>query len=199
MQKKVLSEIDLYYGSINMPKGFEIKNDTIKNSILNSFINEDRISKNIKDYSYSDYKIPFSQMLGWLNDYIRDHFNVEYHKVLVPKLSWGNVYDYNQKSFSRTTVDPVDLRNSCDYTFIYGVDVGKDSTGVVIEYDDNRRKGRSWHIPLNNNTFVMFPSTNQYFISPNKSKQMNVILTNTYEYIYSLLVLSICRSIANLR
>jgi len=77
----------------------------------------------------------------------------------------------------------VDLRNAADYTFIYGVDVGKDSTGVIIEYDDNRRKGRTWHVPLNNNKFVMFPSTQKYFISPNKSEQINVILTTTYEYI----------------
>jgi len=183
MQKKVLSEIDLYYGEIKTPKGFEIKRDIIKNKILDSFISQKRISNNIKDYAYSDYQLEFSQANQWLQDYVRDHFNSEYAKTLVQKLSWGNVYDYNQKSFSRANVDPVDLRNAPDYTFIYGVDVGKDSTGIVLEYDDNRRKGRSWHIPLNNNDFVMFPSTNQYFISPNKSKQMNIILTTTYEYI----------------
>jgi len=183
MQKKVLSEIDLYGGTIDAHKGFEIKRDILKNQILDSFIKEKRISENIKDYSYSDYVVEYSQANQWLQDYIRDHFNVDYQKTLVPKLNWGNVYEYNQKSFSRNTVDPVDLRNAADYTFIYGVDVGKDSTGVVIEYDDNRRKGRTWHLPLNNNTFVMFPSTQQYFISPNTSKQMNVILTTTYEYV----------------
>ena len=183
MQKKVLSEIDLYSGEIKTPKGFEIKRDVIKNSILDSFIKEKRISNNIKDYAYSDYKLEFSPAFQWLQDYIRDHFKIEYQKTLIHKLAWGNVYDYNQKSFSRANVDPVDLRNAADYTFIYGVDVGKDSTGVIVEYDDNRRKGRTWHIPLNNNNFVMFPSTNQYFISPNKSKQMNIILTTTYEYI----------------
>ena len=183
MQKKVLSEIDLYSGDIKTPKGFEIKRDVIKNSILDSFIKEKRISNNIKDYAYSDYQLEFSPAFQWLQDYIRDHFKGEYQKTLIHKLTWGNIYDYNQKSFSRNTVDPVNLRNAADYTFIYGVDVGKDSTGIVIEYDDNRRKGRTWHIPLNNNDFVMFPSTNQYFISPNKSDQMNIILTTTYEYI----------------
>ena len=183
MQKKVLSEIDLYYGEIKTPQGFEIKRDIIKNSILESFIQEKRISNNIKDYAYSDFKIEPTQAFQWLQDYIRDHFLGEYSKTLILKNKWGNVYDYNQKSFSRANVDPVDLRNAPDYTFIYGVDVGKDSTGVIIEYDDNRRKGRTWHIPLNNNDFVMFPSTNKYFISPNKSKQMNIILTTTYEYI----------------
>ena len=183
MRKKVLSEIDLYYGEIKTPKGFEIKRDIIKNSILDSFIKEKRISENIKDYSYVDYQLEYSQAHQWLQDYVRDHFKAEYDKTLIPKLHWGNVYAYNQKSFSRNTVDPVDLRIAADYTFIYGVDVGKESTGVIIEYDDNRRKGRTWHLPLNNNTFVMFPSTQQYFISPNKSKQMNIILTTTYEYI----------------
>ena len=143
MQKKVLSEIDLYHGAIDAPKGFEIKRDTIKNSILDSFIKEKRISDNIKDYSYVDYQLEYSQVKQWLQDYMRDHFKVEYGKTLIPKLNWGNVYEYNQKSFSRNTVDPVDLRNAADYTLIAGVDVGKDSTGVVIEYDDNRRKGRT--------------------------------------------------------
>jgi hypothetical protein len=183
MHKKVLSQIDLYYGEIKTPKGFEIKRDVIKNNIFDSFINNKRISNNIRDYSYVDYQLPYSQAHQWLQDYVRDHFNVEYEKTLIPKLSWGNLYEYNQKSFSRNTVDPIDLRNAPDYTFIYGVNVGKDSTGVVIEYDDNRRKGRTWHIPLNNNGFVMFPSINKYFITPNKSKQMNIILTNTYEFI----------------
>ena len=56
-------------------------------------------------------------------------FQSDYDKTLIPKLQWGNVYGpYNQKSFSRNTVEPVDLRNAADYTFIYGVDVGKEST-----------------------------------------------------------------------
>jgi len=98
MQKKVLSEIDLYYGAIETPKGFEIKRDTIKNKILDSFMKEKRISENIKDYSYSDYVVEYSQANQWLQDYMRDHFKVEYGKTLIFKLNWGNVYEYNQRS-----------------------------------------------------------------------------------------------------
>jgi hypothetical protein len=64
---------------------------------------------------------------------------------------------------------------------LYGVNVAKDSCNVYIEYDDNRRKGRSWVIPLNNNDFVMFPSTQRYHITKNTSQQLNSILTVTYE------------------
>jgi hypothetical protein len=38
INKKTLSEIDLYHGNIAMPKGFEINRDRIKGDILSSFI-----------------------------------------------------------------------------------------------------------------------------------------------------------------
>jgi hypothetical protein len=43
MQKKVLSEIDLYFGEIKSPKGFEINRDRIKGDILTSFINQKKL------------------------------------------------------------------------------------------------------------------------------------------------------------
>jgi hypothetical protein len=52
MQKKVLSEIDLYFGEIASPKGFEINRDRIKGDILTSFINQKRINNNPQAYAY---------------------------------------------------------------------------------------------------------------------------------------------------
>ena len=34
MQKKVLTEVDLYTGEIQMPKGFDIDRDKIRNDII---------------------------------------------------------------------------------------------------------------------------------------------------------------------
>ena len=73
MEKITLSEIPLIYGSIDMPKGFDIDRDKIKNDIISSFIDNKRITDNKKSYSYDDFNIPFSQPLQWLKDYIRDH------------------------------------------------------------------------------------------------------------------------------
>ena len=61
--------------------------------------------------------------------------------------------------------------------------MAKDSCELVIEYDDNRRKNRTWHIPLEDNKFIIFPSTQRYFITSNNGSQMNVFLTFTYSYI----------------
>ena len=169
MDKKVLSQIDLYFGQVEMPKGFEINRETLSADILSSTI--------------YNREFPFSKSWDMLQTYLREHINLEHELTLVHKKTIGNIYKPRQYSNSLLQVDPVDLRNSPDYVMLYGVNVGKDSCKVFIEYDDNRRKGRSWEIPLNNNDFIMFPSTQRYHITANTSEQLNFILTTTYEFI----------------
>ena len=96
---------------------------------------------------------------------------------------WGTVLQPDEQSYSRATADPMDLRNAPDYTFIYGVDVPDQSCECVIHYDNNRRVNKTWHIPLKNNHFIIFPSIQKFFITQNTSKQMITLLTTTYESI----------------
>jgi hypothetical protein len=167
MQKKVLSEQALYYGDIAMPKGFEIDRDKLCNDILTSEI--------------QDCQFPFSRTWDMLNTYMRDHVHVEYGFTLVNKETWGNMYKPNEITIPLLNIDPVDLRNSPDFTFLYGAKV-KDCM-VRIHFEDNRRKGRSWDVPLRDNMFIMFPSTNMYYITNNQKDSLNFIQTMTYEYI----------------
>ena len=53
----------------------------------------------------------------------------------------------------------------------------------IIEYDDNRRKNRTWYLPIKNNEFIMFPATQRYMITENTSDKLNTILVINYEYI----------------
>ena len=87
-----------------------------------------------------------------------------------------------QASINRNTVDLVDLRNSPDYTLLYGVDID-DKLDVTIEYNDNRRANRSWTLPLQNNKFIIFPSMQRFYVSENKTKRIQTILLTSYEYI----------------
>ena len=165
MQKKVLSEIDLHYGSIDMPKGFDIDREKLQSHILSSHI--------------KNSEFPFSREWDKLTTYMREHINLEYGFTLINKETWGNIYKPKEVSIPLLNIDPVDLRNSADYTFLYGVNV-KDCS-VRIHYDQNRRAGRSWDIPLKNNGFIMFPSTQMYYITNNQKDSLNLILTTTYE------------------
>ena len=167
MQKKVLSEIGLYYGDVTMPKGFEIDLNKLQSDILKSQIH--------------NKEFPYSREWDKLNTYLREHINVEYGFQLVNKETRGNVYKPKEISIPLLNIDPVDLRNSPDYTLLYGVNV-KDCS-VRIHYDDDRRAGRSWDMPLKNNQFIMFPSMQMYYITNNQKDSLNFIHTITYESI----------------
>ena len=167
IQKNKLSEIAIYYGDVSMPKGFEINCNKLQEDILKSQIN----NKNF----------PYSREWDKLNTYLREHINLEFGFQLVNKETWGNVYKPKEISIPLLNIDPVDLRNSPDYILLYGVNVKECS--VRIHYDDNKRKGRSWDIPLKNNRFIMFPSMQMYYITNNQKDSLNSILTITNEFI----------------
>ena len=167
MQKKVLSEIALYYGNVEMPKDWDIDRDKLQKDILKSTV--------------TNSSFPFSRTWDMLNTYIREHINVEYSLSLVNKETWGNIYKPSETTIPLLNIDPVDLRNSPDYTLLYGVKVK--NCMVRIYYEDNRRKGKSWDIPLENNKFIMFPSNCMYYLTNNQKDSLNFVQTITYEYI----------------
>ena len=180
MHQKVLSQVDIY---TDVVKGVEIDRQKIKSDLLLNLVAGKKLSKNKRDYNSQDFKVTFSHPVQWVQDYIRDHFKALHHKSLVPDKEWGNLYSPRESSLSRHQINPWDLKNSPDYTCIYVVDMAKDSCELVIEYDDNRRQHNTWHVSLENNKVVIFPSTQRYFITSNNGSQMNVFLTFTYSYI----------------
>ena len=167
MHKKVLTEQSLYFGDVSMPKNWEIDQNDLAHHILQSKLNN-------KEFQ-------FSRTYDKLNTYIRDFINLEHNINLINKSTWGNIYKPNETTIPLLNIDPVDLRNSPDFTMLYGVKV-KDCF-VRIHYEDNRRKGRSWDIELKNNMFIMFPSTNMYYLTNNQKDSLNFVQTITYEYI----------------
>ena len=167
MQKRFLSEQSLYHGKVNMPKDWDIDRNQLTTDILQSVLHN-------KDF-------PFSRTFDMLNTYMRDHININYGFNLINKNILGYIFKTQEISVPIFDTDPVDLRNSPDYTFLYGVNV--EDCIVRIHYEDNRRKGRSWDIPLQNNKFIMFPSTNMYYVTNNQKEKLNFVLKITYEYI----------------
>ena len=109
MQKKVLTEQALYYGDVAMPKDWDIDRDKLSGDILQSQI--------------TDSPFPFSRTWDMLNTYMRDHIGLEYGISLVNKETWGNIYKPAETTIPLLNIDPVDLRNSPDFTLLYGVKV----------------------------------------------------------------------------
>tara|TARA_Y100000114_G_C11757654_1_gene327788 strand:+ start:128 stop:682 length:555 start_codon:yes stop_codon:yes gene_type:complete len=183
INKKVLSEIAIYKGEVKMPKFFDINRSELKADILNSFITKKTLSQDNLNYAVLDYEIPFSKSFDMLQKYVTEYFKLEHKQSLIHYKSFGNILAPNEQSFSRRLVDESSLKNSPDYTMIYGVDIEPDSASIVIEYNNNRRVGQKEFISISNNFFIMFPSNQRYFITSNNSKENNIFLTTSFEYI----------------
>lgn len=167
MKKKILSEQAVYYGSVDMPKGFEINPLTLTNNFFKTL--------------YKKKTFLFSKDFDKLNNYIIEFIKLNYKISLVNKNSWTDLFIPNETTQLKLNVDPVDLRNSADFTLLYGINTV--DCNVEIFYDDNRRKGRSWILPLTDNNFIMFPATNMYSIINKQKESLNFVQTITYEFI----------------
>ena len=167
MHKKVLTEQSIYFGDVSMPKHWEIDQNELAHHILQS--------------NLTNEELQFSRTFDKLNTYIKEFINLKHGITLLNKSAWGNIYKPNETTIPLLNVDPVDLRNAPDYTLLYGVKV--EECMVRIHYEDNRRKGRSWDMPLTNNKFIMFPSTNMYYLTNNQKDSLNFVQTTTYEYV----------------
>jgi hypothetical protein len=170
IEKKVLSEVSIYFGQVKMPKGFEIEEDElVKNITLSSY--------------YENLNYPFSITWDKLKTYITDFMKVEHGFSLIPKKSFGNFYEKNEITCPKLEINPMDLKNSPDFVFLYGVEIEPKTCEIIIYYDNNRRKGNTWKISLEKNMFIIFPSSLLYYIKNNKNSYLNFIQTITFEYI----------------
>lgn len=168
MNHKILSIVGLFYGEVKMPKKFEINRKQLSKDILRS------VPKN--------FDFPFSKTWDKLDTYIREHINLKFNLKMFNKGTFGYIFKPKERSIPFLDVDLFDLKSSPDFTMLYGVDI-KENCIITIFYDDNRKKGKSWDVKLENNKFVMFPSTNRYVITNNQKKGSNLILKINYEYI----------------
>ena len=170
IKKTTLSEIALYQGIIKIPEGFQIEKDVlIKNILLSQY--------------YENIEYPFSITFDKLKTYITDFMKVEYGLNLIIKKINGNFYEKNEISKPKLETNPVDLKNSPDFILLYGVEIDPRTCEIVIYYDSNRRKGRSYNIFLEKDMFIMFPASQLYYIKNNKNSYLNFIQNIAFDYI----------------
>ena len=161
IKKIKLSEKVLYYSTVKMPEGFEIFRPKIVSDIfLTNF--------------FEDHKLPFCRSLQTLITYISDYARVENKLNLVEHSKRGMFFQTNENSEPMLEINPINLQNSPDFV---------NTCEVVIEYDDNRRTGRTWTIPMENNRFIMFPSTQKFYIKNKNNSRLNFIQLINFEYI----------------
>lgn len=166
MEKKVLSEIEIYTGEIKIPLDFKIDRKQIFSSILyNHFI-----EKNI-------YKVDGSKELSWFHDYIMEFSYLKYNLQLETVNHYGLIL-YPGESNSIKNENSLNINS--DYTTIYGIDVPKKSTQFVLNYF-NKNKFKIYSEDIYDDKFITFPSTQNYFLTKNNSSNLICLLICNYK------------------
>jgi hypothetical protein len=165
INKKVLSETSLYYGDIKLPSDWKIDRDQLL------------LHEVYADTKNQDF-IPCPPF-DILNSYIIEHCFVEYDLVVENIKSWGTEYNPLETSKPFCHVDYDDVLKSPDYILLYGVRA-EDCT-VRVKYKDNKYLDKQWNITLENNKFIMFPSSCMYYIENKQKEKSNFIHCITYK------------------
>ena len=168
VDKEILSELAIYQGYVDMPKDWDID----PSEFIVGTLNEDIFGK----------KFPYCRTFERLNNYIKEYIYLKDRKKLVNEKTWGTVYQPQQASSPLLGADPNNFRDAPDAILLYGTKITKRSCSVVIRYDDNKNKNLTETIALEKNKFILFPSILPYYITLNKSSDINFIQTITYKY-----------------
>ena len=126
-------------------------------------------------------KYRITNTFQWVQDYIRDHYRIEYGRTLypMPKNSVaGIVQTENEKINTHNHIDAFDLHGSPDVSCLYCVHSGEKETSVTFDYNDGRRKGWSWRVPIKTGQFILFSSDLNHYIGKNLNKDFTNIMVH---------------------
>lgn len=182
MKGHKLAETVVYESILTPDRGFNIDRDRIKEDAIQAYL-EPKRKNNLKDsVQYKDYEFKYiSQETIFLNGFITDEFFVKTKEKVVLEDKYINVMEHLEKSFLKNNVDVTSLKSSAWYTCIYCCDVTKNSSELVIQYDNNIEKENLKKFKIENNKIFIFPSILKYFFSENLATDPNIFITFTYK------------------
>ena len=178
MKKNVLSELFFISGKLDTVSSVNTKQ--IKNHILSNFTLANRYDDPQYWYMKDYVKIPYHQHIQWTIDWLRDHYNLDYHRTLVPTNKdniRGIVQQTGENVNTHHNIKDWDLEGSPEIDCLYTVATGEKKSFVVFEYDDGRNKHRRWKVPLIQDQFILFSSHLNRYITKNDNKDLLVNLS----------------------
>ena len=182
MKDHKLTETIVYESILTPDKGYNIDKEKIKKDIILSYRKDKRKNNFKHSIRYKDYEFDYvSTETNFLNIFIRDEFFVKTRQKIHLREKYINVMEHLEQSYLRNNIDPNSYRESPWYTCVYCCDVLKDSSELVIEYDDNLNKKNIIKFKLEDNKIFIFPSTLKFFFSENIATEPNLFIVFNYD------------------
>tara|TARA_Y100001938_G_C7982354_1_gene375063 strand:+ start:362 stop:919 length:558 start_codon:yes stop_codon:yes gene_type:complete len=158
----------------------------LKNHILSNFMLVNRYNDSQYWYMKEYVKVPYHQHIQWTQDYIRDHYRLEYDRTPVPTPKdsiRGIIQQTGEQVNTHHNVKDWHLEQSPEISCLYTVSTGPKNSEIVFEYDDGRNKHRRWSVPLKQDQFIIFSSNTPYYITKNENKDFLINLYLDFQLI----------------
>ena len=184
LEKQRLTESFIIRGKIDKVSSVDTR--LIKNHILSNFTLANRYDDGQYWYMKDYVKVPYHQHIQWVNDWLRDHYRLEHGRTLVPTpidSIRGIVQQTGETVNTHHNVKDWHLSESPEVDCLYTVATGEKKSFVVFEYDDGRNKHRRWKVPLEQDSFILFSSNLNHYITKNDNKDFLVNLSLHYQLI----------------
>jgi len=179
--KIVLTEQSVVTGSI--PTILKFNKEAIKLNLLKNYSNNNYQSFDEFNYHKDYLNIDFQQHLTWIHDFIKDEYNLSYGRCLVQNSLSGIVLFPGQSINSHHHIDDYDIHNSNDFTCIYTLEAEKESSSLILEYEQGRKRHAKWKEPLKTNHYVLFNSELKHSYTINKSNKPLFAVCWTFQII----------------
>jgi len=157
----------------------EIKSNVIKNYAFKNFQND-------SDWNYLNqyYNLDDDVNITWIQDYIRDHYRVDYGKTPVILKRAGLIQNYNEAIDFHQHIDEYNMEGSPDISAIVTIDCAEEEPSFVeFEYEGGRKRHMKSRVKLENKKIILFNSELRHRFLPNKNKKPLINLSLKFQLI----------------
>lgn len=183
MIKHKLCELFFVIGQI--PKQSFINSVDIKNHILKNINKDNKFNSNTYWSIHDYYKIPFEKNIGWINDYITQHYFAEFDKPIytneVDTLR-ALIQEKNQSILRHNNILSYNLKETPDLDCYYTVDIGETPSYLTLKYSNGRNRELYEKICLRKNQFIIIPSFVDRYITQNENEKQLINLSIHYKF-----------------
>jgi hypothetical protein len=175
VESKTLTKQSIIWDTI--PDILPLDIESIKSTILKGAAFKKRQSEKKWDYKYNYYDLENDKYITWVHDYIRDHYNEQYHKTLILIKTAGIVQQEREGINTHNHTWEYDYEKTPDISCLYCVAMGEKPTYVTFEYQGGRVRHGRWKVPMAPRKLIMFNSEIPHYLTQNANDDPTINLS----------------------
>ena len=181
MESKTLTKQSIIWDII--PDILPLDIGIIKTNIVKGYAAKKRQSQENWNYKYDYYDVEDNKHITWIVDYIRDHYNEQYHQspVLINKA--GIIQKKGEGINTHNHIWEYDYEKTPDISCLYCVAMGEKTTYITFEYKGGRVRHGRWRIPMAPRKLIIFNSELSHYLTKNENKDPTINLSFQYQLI----------------